>query len=100
MSQTITPLLCGIDEASMMLSIPKKTIRNKLSNKTCPIPKVEFGGRTMFRISDIYQFVATGKPVLSAPAARDPHTDDLVSGLTDAEIKPRRGRRRLILKAT
>lgn len=98
---TIKPLLCDTKEAAILLRIEEKTISNNLYNKTFPIPKVKVGGATRFRISDILQFVATGKPVLHTAAldTRDPYTVDLISGTTDAENKPRRGCPRKIVSA-
>lgn len=93
----INPLLVSYVDAGQLLGISHRTIRNQVCKGTFPIKPVSLGGRTLFRVSDIHHFVSTGEPVKPASIARDPNTIDLMSGLTDAEIKPRRGRPRKIV---
>lgn len=94
-TKPVNPLLCSVLDAARMLGISDKTVRNQISLDTFPLPVIRLGGRTLLRVSDIEKFVETGKPV-KLSLNRDPHTVDLVSGLTDAENKPRRGRPRKI----
>ena len=82
MSSEITPLLVSYEDASHLLGISPKTIRNQTSAGTFPIPVLKIGGRRLLRLADIHSFV-------SAPAAVTPDP---------APVKHGRGRPRKIVQ--
>jgi len=49
--------LIGVRELASMLPIAEKSVRNRLSAGTFPIPSYLFGGRRVFKMSEILEFI-------------------------------------------
>ncbi len=60
--------LFDINDLSERFKVPAKTIRNKLSNGTWPVPPVRIGRALRWRQSDVDRFLAGLSPAASAPA--------------------------------
>ena len=54
---TVVPLLVSVRDASILLGISEKTIRNHCSAQKFPIRLVKIGGRSLFRMADINALV-------------------------------------------
>jgi len=52
------PELMGADDAAEFLHIAKPTLYNKINNRS--IPHFKFGGKLLFRKSDLMEFLETG----------------------------------------
>ena len=82
---TLTPLLVSVDAAAHLLGISPKTIRNRSSTGSFPLPIVKLGGRSLLRLADIHAFVCGGDaPPTSAPVnkkrGRGRPRKELISG--------------------
>lgn len=53
----MTEQLIDINDLAGILKVPAKTIRNKLSNGTWPIPPLRIGKSIRWRTTDIEQFL-------------------------------------------
>lgn len=49
--------LIGVKETAFMLGVAEKSVRNKLSLGTFPIPSYRFGGKRVFKLSEIFKFM-------------------------------------------
>jgi predicted DNA-binding transcriptional regulator AlpA len=49
--------LLSVREAARMLPIAEKSVRNRLSAGTFPIPSYKFGGKRAFKLSEILEFI-------------------------------------------
>lgn len=56
-SNHLKPLLVSVRDTALLLGISEKTIRNQCSAGIFPLQCLKLGGRTLFRLSDINDFV-------------------------------------------
>ena len=49
--------LISVRQAAEMLSISPKSVRNRLSAKAFPIPSYLFGGKRLFKLSEVFEFI-------------------------------------------
>jgi predicted DNA-binding transcriptional regulator AlpA len=49
--------LIGVKETAFMLGIAQKSVRNKLSLGVFPIRSYLFGGRRLFKLSEVLEFI-------------------------------------------
>lgn len=49
--------LIGVKEAAFMLGIAEKSVRNRLSAKTFPLPSYLFAGKRLFKLSEVQRFI-------------------------------------------
>jgi excisionase family DNA binding protein len=49
--------LLSVRGAAELLSISAKTIRNKLSAGVFPIPSYKFGGKRLFKMSEVLEYI-------------------------------------------
>jgi hypothetical protein len=49
--------LVSVGATAEMLSIAEKSVRNKLSAGTFPIPSYLFGGKRLFKLSEVLAFI-------------------------------------------
>jgi hypothetical protein len=66
--QTFEALLVSTAVAASLLGIAPKTLRNWLSSKDCPVPRVKSGRRKMFRVKDLVEYVDCLEPDIPSPA--------------------------------
>lgn len=66
----MTDTLIDLKDLSQQLKIPVRTIRNKISNGTWPLPPVRIGRALRWRQSDVDRLKSDGAPIVPAAPKR------------------------------